>query len=104
MADPRSSPFFFSNTQYWFEREFMYYPKADFDVENEIRPLREKLMIVNGELTSRDPYQYRANAALAEHLGLELLHFPGEHVGHATHAQQFARTLLEALKGRPTGE
>lgn len=97
--DP-TRPYLFSNTQYWFEREFLYYPFADFDVNGELRPLKDKLILVNGELTNRQPYQYRANAMLAERLGLEVVHFPGEHVGHATRAQQFSQRLLESLKGK----
>ena len=98
MIDPRNGPYLFSNTQYWFEREFMYYPKTGFDVEGELRPLANKLLLVNGALSNREPYQYRANAVLGEKLGLEVVHLPGEHVGHATHAQQFSHELLEALK------
>lgn len=98
--DPIKNPYRFSNVQYWFEREFMYYPKADFDVENELRPLKDKLVLVNGELSPRDAYQYRANAALAKKIGLEVVHFPGEHVGHGTHAQQFSQKLIEVLKER----
>lgn len=97
-SDPRLGPHQFSNTQYWFEREFMFYPFAPFCIENELKPLMEKLMPVVGELSSREPYQYRANATLAEALGLELVHLPGEHVGHATHPEEFAEGLLSALK------
>ena len=96
--DFRKSPYLFSNTQYWFEREFMYYPMTAFDVDQQLRPLKDKLLVVNGELSPREAYQYRANAVLAESLGLNLVHVPGEHVGHATHAQQFSAKLLEALK------
>lgn len=99
-SDPRLGPYQFSNTQYWFEREFMYYPFAPFDVESEFKPLREKVMPVCGKLSSREPYQYRANATVAEKLELELVHLPGEHVGHATHPEEFAEGLLRALKGR----
>lgn len=78
----------------------MYYPNADFDVEHEIRAFKDKLLIVNGELSPHDVYQYRANAIMAEELGMELVHLPGEHVGHATHAEQFSKKLLEALKSK----
>ena len=100
MIDPRNGPYLFSNTQYWFEREFLYYPKTDFDVKNELRPLKDKLMLVNGQLSPREAYQFRANATLAEKLGLKLVLLPGEHVGHATHAEQFSQKFLEALKAK----
>lgn len=95
-----AKPYMFSNTMYWFEREFMVYPFVDFDVEKELRPLKDKLILVNGEESLREPYQVRANLLLAEKLGMEVLWFPGEHVGHATHAQAFAKKFLEAVKGR----
>ena len=98
MIDPRNGPYLASNTQYWFEREFMYYPKTPFDIEKELRPLKDKLMFVNGELSPREAYQYRANALLAEKLGLMVVHLPGEHVGHATHASQFSQKLVQVLK------
>lgn len=99
-SDPKLGPFQFSNTQYWFEREFMFYPFAPFNMEDELGPLKKSLMPVNGELSPKEPYQYRANAVLAEALGLSLVHLPGEHVGHATHPEMFSQALLEALKTR----
>lgn len=99
-SDPRLGPYQFSNTQYWFEREFMFYPFAPFDVENGLKPVKEKLMPVVGELSSREPYQYRANATLAEKLDVPLVHLPGEHVGHATHPERFSKKLLDALKAK----
>ncbi len=85
---------------YWFEREFMTYPFTDFEVEKELRPLKDKLVLLNGELSKREPYQVRSNMLLAEKLGIEVVWFPGEHVGHATHAQAFAKKFIELVKGR----
>ena len=93
-------PFLFSNLQYWFEREFMTYPQAQFDVERDFEPVKGKLVLVNGELSPKEAYQYRGNVALAEKLGTEVVLFPGEHVGHATHAGDFAGKFLEVLKER----
>lgn len=93
-------PYLFSNLQYWFEREFMTYPQASIDIEKDLRPLQEKLVFVNGELSSKEPYQYRANVAMAERLGLELQHFPGEHMGHATHSKAFGEKLVEVLRAK----
>lgn len=98
MIDPRNGPYIFSNTQYWFEREFLYYPKTPFDVERELKPLKDKLMFVNGELSPKEAYQYRANEHMAELLGVEVVLLPGEHVGHATHAAEFAEGLVNALQ------
>jgi pimeloyl-ACP methyl ester carboxylesterase len=95
-----SKPTIWSNLQYWFEREFMFYPKADFDVECEIRPLKEKLMPIYGESSPKEAYQYRAMEVMCKQLGLEYVGIPGEHVAQATHAPQFAQRLREALKAK----
>lgn len=76
----------------------MVYPFQDFDIENELRPLKDKLILVNGEESPKEPYQVRANLILAEKLGKEVVWFPGEHVGHATHAQAFAKRFLEVME------
>lgn len=93
-------PFLFQNVMYWFEREFMVYPQADFDVEGEFGGLKGKLVLVCGEESPREAYQYRGNVRIGKVLGLEVVHFPGGHVGQATHAQGFADKLVEVLKER----
>ena len=95
-----SKPYLFSNMQYWFEREFMFYPKADFDLAKELKPLKEKLMPICGELSPKDAYQYRAMEVASEELGLSYISFLGEHVGHATHTPEFAGRLLEELRNK----
>ena len=95
-----SRPYMFSNTLYWFEREFPTYPFAEFDVENELRPLKEKLMLINGEESPKEAYQYRANVELGKKLGTEVVEVPGGHVSQATHAKPFSEKLFEALKAK----
>ena len=88
------------NSMYWFEREFMPYPHAEFNVDEELRPHKAKLVLVNGEESNKEAYQFRANVALAEQLGLQVLLFPGAHVGHATNPVEFAAKLVEVLGSR----
>lgn len=88
------------NSMYWFEREFMAYPNAEFDIDKELRPQKDKLVLINGEESNKEAYQFRANVALAERLGLEVLLFPGAHVGHATNPVEFAGRLAEVLSSR----
>ena len=88
------------NSMYWFEREFMAYPNAEFDVDMELRPHKSKLVLINGEESNKEAYQFRANVALAERLGLEVLLFPGAHVGHSTCPGDFAARLVEVLAAR----
>lgn len=91
-------PYLFQNTIYWFERELNVYSHHPFDVEDELGPLREKLLFVAGELSPRDRYQYRANLVMSQKLGMELVHLPGEHNGHVLNAPDFTRELRGALK------
>lgn len=85
---------------YWMERELLYYTNATYDFDTELRPHRDKLVLVNGELSNEDAYQVRANVALAGLLGLEVATFPGGHVGHASHSKEFAERLVEVLSAR----
>ena len=95
-----STPYLFSNMQYWFEREFMTYPNTDFDVERDFRAHKEKLMPVYGALSPKDAYQYRAMEVLCEKLNLEYVELPGEHIGQLTHAKDFGNKLFEVLQAR----
>jgi len=88
------------NSMYWFEREFMAYPNAEFDVDEELKPYKAKLVLINGEESNKEAYQFRANVALAERLGLKVVLFPGAHVGHATNPVDFAARLVEVLGSR----
>lgn len=87
------------NLTYWFERELLVYPVAEFDVEGELRPWKGKLVLVNGEESNREAYQFRANVALAAKLGVELVMFPGEHFGYVTRTGEFAERLGSVLEG-----
>jgi len=100
MVSGKSGSYVFSNMMYWFEREFMTYPKADFDVEGAMARQKGKLVLLNGELSNQEAYQYRGNVALGKPLGLEVVHVPGAHVGHKSHAKEFADKVVQVLKAR----
>lgn len=98
-----SKPYLWPNILYWMEREFMVYPRHAFSIDEDFPDgVREKLVLVNGEASPRGAYQFRGNVELAGRLGREgeVVMFPGEHVGHATHAVAFAGRLLEVLRER----
>lgn len=84
---------------YWFERELLAYPVAEFDVEAQLRPWKDKLVLVNGEESNREAYQFRANVALAEKLGMEVVMFSGEHFGYVTRVGEFAEELGRVVEG-----
>jgi pimeloyl-ACP methyl ester carboxylesterase len=88
------------NSMYWWEREFMSYPNTEFDVDGELELHKDKLVLVNGRDSNTEAYQFRANVALAERLGLEVIEFPGEHIGHASCPGDFAAKLVEVLTTR----
>ncbi|KAK4552099.1 hypothetical protein LTR86_010635 [Recurvomyces mirabilis] len=100
MMSGAMGPYVFSNMMYWFEREFMTYPAVDFDVQGKIAPVKEKLILFNGELSNREAYQYRGNVALGKQIGVEVIHVPGEHVGHRSHPKEFGQKLVEVLKAK----
>ena len=95
--DPRNGPFISSNVMYWFERELMVYPFRDFDLEV-LESHKNLLLLANGRESNTEAPQYLANAVLAKKLDLNLWHFPGAHLGFASHPAEFARELLDALK------
>ncbi|WP_405979335.1 alpha/beta fold hydrolase [Streptomyces sp. NBC_00158] len=62
-----------------------------------LESLSDRLVLAGGE-DSRGELPYRPAALLAEHLGTELLHFPGGHTGTTTHPTEFAETLRKAFR------
>jgi pimeloyl-ACP methyl ester carboxylesterase len=48
---------------------------------------------------SRGQLAHRAGVALAERLGTNVVHFPGDHAGYGTHPAAFAETLHNVLTG-----
>ncbi|MFJ7494478.1 alpha/beta fold hydrolase [Streptomyces sp. NPDC097727] len=64
---------------------------------NRLGALSDQLVLVGGQ-DSRGELAYRPAALLAERLGMELLHFPGGHIGLTTHPAQFGELLRKALR------
>ncbi|MGW6318890.1 alpha/beta fold hydrolase [Streptomyces sp. NPDC055099] len=59
--------------------------------------LSDQLVLAAGQ-DSRGELAYRPAALMAEHLGTELLHFPGGHTGLTTHPAQFGELLRKAFR------
>ena len=91
------NPYSFSNIQYWFERELLYYPAVEFDMEI-LTAEKDKLLLLNGEDTIPETLQYRPNTVLASRLALNLTTMPGAHLGWAVKPQEFSEKLMELLK------
>ncbi|MGW7459672.1 alpha/beta fold hydrolase [Streptomyces sp. NPDC054797] len=62
-----------------------------------LEALSDRLVLACGQ-DSRGELPYRSAAFLAEHLGTELLHFPGGHTGLTTHPAAFGALLREAFR------
>ncbi|MFE7399016.1 alpha/beta fold hydrolase [Streptomyces sp. NPDC057557] len=64
---------------------------------NRLGALSDQLVLAGGQ-DSRGELAYCPAALLAERLGMELLHFPGGHIGLTTHPAQFGELLRKALR------
>ena len=95
--NPRNGPHVFANSMYWFEREVLDYPYREFDID-ELRKLKDKLLLLNGEESIKEAPHYRPNVVLHEKTGARLEFMPGAHFGFMSHPQQFAQKLIEVLK------
>ncbi|MFE6553658.1 alpha/beta fold hydrolase [Streptomyces sp. NPDC057746] len=67
-----------------------------------LKALSNRLALVGGQ-DSQGELPYRATARLAEHLGTDLLHFPGGHIGLTTHPTEFGESLRKTLHARTSG-
>jgi hypothetical protein len=94
--NPKFDPLTFSNAQYWFEREILYYPARDFDIE-QLKNQKAKLILAVGEATNPDAGHYRVNVVLVEKLGSEVVKFPAGHVGFMSHPEPYAQKLVEVI-------
>ncbi|MFE0631907.1 alpha/beta fold hydrolase [Streptomyces sp. NPDC058864] len=64
-----------------------------------LKTLSDRIVLTAGQ-DSRGELPHRAVAALAEHLGTGLRHFPGGHVGLTTHPAEFVEHLRDSLGTR----
>jgi pimeloyl-ACP methyl ester carboxylesterase len=86
-----------NNHVVWFEDEVLVYPGVELDIPA-LKSGADRLVLAGGR-DSRQHWPYRPNTVLAEQIGLEIVHFPGGHVGHVTHPVEFADRLDEVLRG-----
>ncbi|MFF1916300.1 alpha/beta fold hydrolase [Streptomyces sp. NPDC058239] len=62
-----------------------------------LEALSDQLVLAGGQ-DSRGELAYRPAALVAERLGIELLHFPGGHIGLTTHPAQFGELLRRVFR------
>jgi acetyltransferase/esterase len=87
-----------ANLNFWFEYEFKTYPRYEPDLAM-LAELTDRLVLAGGN-DSRELFPYQPNTVLASRLGLEVVDFPGDHIGYAAHAVEFAAQLRSLLASR----
>lgn len=85
-----------SNTRYWMEHELRWYPRVELDLAV-LAEVAERIILAGGR-DSRDQMTYQPNRVLARRLGLEIVDFPGGHLGFLSSPTEFAQELMDALK------
>jgi pimeloyl-ACP methyl ester carboxylesterase len=79
------------NFVFWFDHEVRQYPRVQPDYER-LQSVADRIVLAGGR-ESRDQFPYQPNLVLAKRLGLEVVDFPGNHVGYIPHAAAFAEQL-----------
>jgi acetyltransferase/esterase len=83
------------NADYWFEHELRQYPAINLDL-NALKPRADRILFAVGR-DSRGYPCYEVTAILSKKLGREMIELPGGHIGHTSHAPEFAPLLVQAL-------
>jgi pimeloyl-ACP methyl ester carboxylesterase len=85
------------NLLFWIEHELRQYVRVvpDFD---RLKAVSGRIVLAGGR-ESRELLPYRPNLVLAERLGLEVVDFPGDHIGYAFHPAEFAAQLSQVMGG-----
>jgi pimeloyl-ACP methyl ester carboxylesterase len=83
------------NVPFWFDHEFRPYPRHEPDLDA-LAASKDKLVLASG-VESRGLLPYLPNVVLAEKLGVEVVEFPGDHLGYTRHPAEFAAQLHKVL-------
>ncbi|MEV6608799.1 alpha/beta fold hydrolase [Kutzneria sp. NPDC051319] len=83
------------NVPFWFDHEFVPYPRHVPDLAA-LAAAKDQLVLTCG-VESRGLLAYRPNEVLSDRLGIDVVEFPGDHLGYARHAVDFAAKLHEVL-------
>ncbi|MFI9503858.1 alpha/beta fold hydrolase [Nocardia sp. NPDC052566] len=86
------------NMRFWMEYELRQYPRYIPDIDA-LRTSAAKLVLGVGH-DSKDYFPALPNAVLADRLGLDVIEFPGDHVGYRSDPAEFAEQLDTVLTKR----
>ena len=87
---------FLANASYWMEHELRQYPRVELDLDALAAHTRQ--IVLAGGRDSQNQMTYQPNKALAQKLGLNIVNFPGGHLGFMAHPAEFASELIDTLK------
>ncbi len=85
-----------SNTRYWMEHELRQYPRVELDLAAQAAHA-ERIVPACGR-DSQNQLPSQPNQVLAGQLGLDVVDFPGGHLGFLASPAEFAKALMDALK------
>jgi pimeloyl-ACP methyl ester carboxylesterase len=85
-----------SNATYWMEHELRQYPRVELDLAALAAHARQ--LVLAGGRDAKDQLPYQPNKVLARQLGLDIVDFPGGHLGFVSSPAEFAKELIDALK------
>jgi pimeloyl-ACP methyl ester carboxylesterase len=83
------------NVPFWLEHELRQYIRHVPDLDA-LAAGRDRLVLASG-VESRGLLPYRPNEVLSDRLGLDVVEFPGDHLGYLRHPVEFAATLRAVL-------
>ncbi|MDQ6674995.1 MAG: alpha/beta hydrolase [Chloroflexota bacterium] len=86
-----------ANATYWFEHELRQYPAVDLDLEV-LKAHANRIVVAVGR-ESRGYPAYEVNVELAKKLAEDMIELPGGHLGFVSQPAEFARELVEHLRG-----
>ena len=87
-----------ANATYWMEHELRQYPRVALDLDA-LTAHAEQILLVGGH-DSQDQMTFQPGKMLAQKLGLDIVNFPGGHLGFMSYPAEFANELMNALKDR----
>lgn len=95
-TDPGNGGYIPMNTMYWFERELLYYPEVDLNMD-ELRKQRSKLILAKRRESRKHSLLEPIVEMLSSRLDIGVLDLPGPHLGYLFSPDEFALELLVAL-------
>jgi hypothetical protein len=89
------------NVSFWMEHELRQYPRHELDLDA-LAAAKDRLVLASGA-ESRGLLPYRPNEVLSDRLGVDVVEFPGGHLGYMQHPVEFGAQLHDVLSSAAAG-